>query len=69
VLLAEGEGDEVAELDQLGLFEVGVQLRPQLVVRVGRAPGDGVRQRSAARWRSSKRSERSKSISSSSSAR
>src|SRR3954469_15000774 len=42
VHLAESEGDEVAELDELGLREVGVELGPQRVVGPPVVPRDGV---------------------------
>ncbi len=38
-LLAHGDGDEIADLDQLGLAEMLVQTRPQLVAR-RQIPGD-----------------------------
>src|SRR5262249_58249017 len=45
-LLAHGQGDEIADLDQFRLAEVLVQTRPELVVD-GQVPGDrlGVGQR------------------------
>jgi len=42
-LLTQGEGDEVPELDQLGLGEVLMQPVPQVIGGERRVPGDGER--------------------------
>ena len=42
-LLPQGEGDEEAELDELGLAEVTVERLPQRVISEIRVPDDGAR--------------------------
>jgi hypothetical protein len=42
-LLAARESDEEAELDELGLAEMRVQPRPELVIGDARVPDDGAR--------------------------